>query len=98
MTLRELREKTAKYNNPDLLNKLSVTINYPQINFSTTLTGLATIYQFVLQQVKGWNELDNLPIELLLSKQYFEGIKNNIIKLISRLESFNEDQIKNEWQ
>lgn len=89
MTLKEFREKIIESDNAEFLNSVNVTINYPHINFSISLNGLANIYQFVLNQVKGWNNFENLPQELLESKSFFEKIKQQIINTISY---FSEDQ------
>lgn len=83
MTLKGFREKIAESDNAELLNSLIVKINYPHLNYSITLNGLANVYQFVLKQVKGWNDFENLSPELLESKSFFEKIKRQILNITS---------------
>ncbi len=97
MTLKELRDKIAESDNAEFLNSVSVAINYPHINFSASLNGLANIYQFVLGQVKGWNEFENLPSELNESKRFFENIKQQIQGLETYFSKENESNFRYTW-
>jgi len=97
MTLKELRNKIAESDNAEFLNSVSVAINYPHINFSASLNGLANIYQFVLGQVKGWNEFENLPSELNESKRFFENIKQQIQGLETYFSKENESNFRYTW-
>lgn len=97
MTLKELREKIAISDNTEVLNSVSVAINYPHINFLTNLNGIATVYQFVLDQVKGWNNFEKLPPELAESKKFFESIKQRILNSEPYFAKEQEHQFRNHW-
>ena len=97
MTLKEIRERIVVSDNLELLNSVSVTINYPHINFSASLNGYAAVYQFVLNQVTGWNKFENLPSELAESKRFFENIKQRILNTEPYFTKEQENNFKNHW-
>ena len=86
MTVKELTKKIAKTEFSDDINKLTLNINFPHINYEIELTGLSSIYEFFLNQYNGWSELANLPTELKVSFNFFKihicfkiiSIKSNI--------------------
>ena len=62
-------------------NKL--TLNYPHINFSLTLTGVVSIYEFVLKQIHGFSNYNKLPQELDAVKGAFVYARDRLISLIN---------------
>lgn len=97
MTLKELKEKIAESDINELLNSVSVTINYPHLDYSISLNGLSSVYQFVLSQVKGWNQLENLPNELEESKKFFEKINRQIVSSEPYFQGNQENVFRNHW-
>jgi len=95
MTLTELRKLVNDSTNRQQLLDLTVTVNYPKIKFTLELKGIVNIYQFVLNQVKGWNKLENLPEILLHSKYHFEDLKNMLEASFQHVENWNV--FNNSW-
>lgn len=81
MNSTELKEIVAKSNEQEWFQNVSAT--FPLAISRQSFTGLTAIYEFVSQQVDGWNTYENLPSELSQSKVYFENIKNAIDKFVS---------------
>lgn len=97
MNLIDFREKIIDSDNEDFLKSLSVTISYPHLNYNTTLNGLSNIYNFVLNQVKGWNEYESLNPSLNSSKFYFESIKSEMIDITAYLKEEEENNFASKW-
>ena len=82
MTLNEIRETIAESPNKDWFQKYAVKLNFPQINFSLTLEGVPAIYEFVQQQIEGYNTYQKLPSDLENVKKTFVNVRSNIIALM----------------
>jgi len=92
MTIKEVKKKVAESVNKDWLQDYSIQLNYPLINFSASLKGVISIFEFVTQQIEGYEKYQNLPPELTTTRQKFINVRNNIVHLINT-----EDVAANSW-
>jgi hypothetical protein len=59
---------------------------------------VSAIYEYVNQQLSGWEKFDNLPNELNQSKVYFTKIKNAIIQFVNNHVQSNASNLNVLWQ
>jgi hypothetical protein len=52
MTTKDFRKRISESKLPDWFNAVSVTINYPQIDFEIELVGLSSIHGFFSKQIE----------------------------------------------
>lgn len=64
----------------------------PHINFNAKLIGVVSIYEFVLNQINGYNNYSELPQELIAVKNIFISSKDLIISLV-----VNNNLNSNQW-
>lgn len=83
MTNSEFKKKILEVQEIEWFQNVSVSFNFGYVNYSETKIGLSTIYEFVNQQINGWEKYENLPSELKHSLNYFNGIKNNILQFVN---------------
>ena len=89
MTTTELKIKIAESENKDWFKEKSQNFNFPYINFNSDIQNVSAIYEFVNQQINGWQSLEEyLPEELQNSLNYFIGIRNSISGFV---ENFNRE-------
>ncbi|AWM14209.1 hypothetical protein DI487_10330 [Flavobacterium sediminis] len=92
MTVKELTKKIAQTEFSDEINKITLNINFPHINYEIEFTGLSSIYEFFLNQNNDWSKLVNLPNELKVSSNFFKRHYDLIFGLdnyFNDLNSFN---------
>ncbi len=82
----------------DKLNSLEATLNYPILNSSKEFKGIQSIYNFILNQVIGWNEVEKLPSYFNPSKAHFERLKSTIIQLSDYFAESNQNHFDNNWR
>ena len=82
MTNRELKTKISKLEETNWFTTVEENFNFDYSNYHNKLIGVTSIYEFVLQQINGWENLENLPNEIQQSLNYFQEIKNAIINFI----------------
>ncbi len=98
MTNKEFKDYISKANEPEWFNDFEIKINYPQINFSQNFKGITSFYEFILQQIKGWEKInDELPLELMEAKNYFTTLKQNVLNFVNQIISHNAGQRTNHW-
>lgn len=98
MTLTDIRRNILQSTNPNWFNNLEETFNFNYVDQVIPLKGVSTIYEFVLKQIDGWNKLGNdIPLELLQSKTYFEGLKSQIINFINDTQNNSEEHFQRYW-
>jgi hypothetical protein len=97
MTNEELKKKIAEAPDQEWFKTVPVTFNFP-IPPQLTFTGVSAIYEYVNQQVDGWNKYENLPKELEQSKAYFVSIKDAISKFVNGYFQQSGQQLRNYWQ
>jgi hypothetical protein len=83
MTVSELKKKVAESDVKGWFQSLTLTLHYPYLKYQTTLTGIASIYDFVSKQLKGFAELGILSAEIQRSQTAFENLKIAIIQLVN---------------
>jgi hypothetical protein len=84
MTTEELRNIIVENGYADWAVAKSVTVNYPLIGFSTELKGLTSVYEFLSQQVEGFNKYGTIPRELKTIGQEYQRLKQEIELYINR--------------
>ena len=84
MTLKELKESIAVSPNKEWLQNYELVINYPHINYKTTLKGVVNIYEFIIDQAEGYSSITNFPEELDKIRVRFINAKGNLLRLISQ--------------
>lgn len=104
MTSKELVKKISDLpdNLRDMLSKIVLSLNIVTIG-KYTETGLVSINEFANNQVNGWNNLENIPFELNVDKNYFKELQNIINDIANNLNtqstlnnvSFRCEKIKN---
>nr|WP_315159853.1 DUF6161 domain-containing protein [uncultured Flavobacterium sp.] len=87
MTVKELTSKIAKTEFSEDINKISLSIRLPHINYDVELIGLSSVYEYFLNQYGGWKKLTNLPIELNVSFNFFKNHLDSILTLPNHFNS-----------
>lgn len=99
MTQKELDKLILESPNVEWFqNNVEVNINYPAIHFQQHIKGFSSIYQFILQQINGWENIKaTLPKELIDSKTHFVTLKNQMYNFAM---SYHHDQnnLQGQWQ
>ncbi|BFM45520.1 hypothetical protein CFS9_41610 [Flavobacterium sp. CFS9] len=67
------------------------TLRFPISNFENTFN-ISTLYRYVSDQTKKWDEYEALPPDLLKSKNYFATIQARIEQLIENVKNGNPSQ------
>ena len=98
MTTIELKTIIASAKNPEIFTTVESTFNYFYIGESLHLTGVSAIYEYVYQQLTGWEEFENLPNELIQCKNYFANIKNGIIQIVNNHVKSKTNNLSANWQ
>lgn len=93
MTLNDIKQNIAESNNKDWSLNYEIHLNYSHIDYKISLKGIPSIYEFVVNQIEGYEKFPELPEEFIRIKQRFESVKNNIILLIT-----NKDFNQNKWE
>lgn len=97
MELKDFRKFILDSPIRDKLRSLKITLNYPHLNSKIELEGIESIYKFTYSQVKGWNNLENIPEYLKHSKIFFEYFKSTIIRLTDFINENTYQQFDNQW-
>jgi hypothetical protein len=97
MTNAELKKKIAEAPEQEWFKTVSATFHFPLMK-QLSFTGLSAIYEYINQQIDGWDKYGNLPDELSQSKTYFVNIKNVIIQFVNTYYQNNIDNLRDYWQ
>lgn len=98
MTSTELKKRIADSENKDWFKQKTQSFNFPYINFTTEIKGITAVYEFVIQQINGWENIEsNLAEELQNSKKYFIGIKDSISQLVENYSNQSENFLESQW-
>lgn len=97
MTNTELKKKISEATEQEWFKTISITFHFP-LTHELTLTGISAIYEYVNQQIDGWDSLGNLPHELNQSKTYFTNIKNGIVNFVNNYYNQNARNLGTYWQ
>jgi len=96
MTNEELKKKIAEATEQEWFITILVTFPFPMSKQS--FNGLSAVYEFVNQQIDGWNQFVNIPEELKQCKTYFENIKNAIVNFVNSSFQLPADALKKQWK
>jgi hypothetical protein len=99
MTNTELKNKILETKNPEWFKNISETFDFSYVNYKQDLIGITSIYEFLKQQIKGWGQIENLPLELSNSETNFTNAINSIEKFINSYSNQTSQQNLNHyWQ
>lgn len=85
MTNSEFRKKLLESANVEWFNSVTENFNLPHIQYNNTLTGFSAIYEFVNQQITGWEEFaEKLPNQFQESKQFFIRFRKTILDFLNQ--------------
>jgi hypothetical protein len=98
MTTKEFRKRISESKLPNWFNAVSVTINYPQIDFEIELVGLSSIHDFFSKQVEGWQEISSLSGEFQQSLNHFRQLIQLIEQFLENCINLeDENSISSQW-
>lgn len=97
MTNSELKKKISESINPEWFRNVEEKLNFHYINYSKEFVGVSTLFEFLNQQIKGWEKYGDLPNELNQSLNYFKEVKEGIITFINSY-SQTESNRNHYWQ
>jgi hypothetical protein len=98
MTNTEFKKKIAEAKDPEWFKNISVTFNFSYINVNLKIDGLSAIYEYINQQIEGWEKVDiKLPIELENSKAYFNQLKKSIIHFVNNYHNQVDRNLSSYW-
>ncbi|MFK7750252.1 MAG: DUF6161 domain-containing protein [Kordia sp.] len=99
MTTTELTRKIAKTKSPKWFNSKEIHLNYPDIKFSQTFKGFASIHKFFSDQVRGWqNTKGNIPNDLMRSKNHFISVKKKIEDFLENFKDQHDRDLNSQWR
>lgn len=99
MTTDEIRKIIAEAAKSECFAAVKATFNYNYIDQTLTLSGVSAIFEYVNQQLSGWEKYDQLPDVLNNSKEYFTKIKDAIIKFVDTCKTnINAGNLNSHWQ
>lgn len=97
MTNAEIKKKISEAPEQEWFKTITVSFDFLPLE-QQSFTGLTATYEFINQQINGWEGFDNLPDELNRSKTYFANIKNAIIDFVNKHSQQNASTLKAYWQ
>jgi len=98
MNINELKAAILKAKSPEWFEKIKLPISYPSVNAVHNLEGYSSIYIYFQQQKEGWNSLkENIPNVLNTSVKYFNEVVNQLNRIITNAEVWEEPQINQNW-
>ena len=98
MTTTQLKRNIAESESKNWFKEKSQNFNFSYINFNSDITGVSAIYEFVNQQISGWQSLDkNLPEELQNSLNYFTGIRDSISGFVENYSTQPSNNLDSYW-
>lgn len=98
MTNAELKKKIATAKDLEWFKNVQETFNFSYSDFVQPLTGVSAIYEFVNQQINGWEKIkDGIPSQLTYSLTYFKEVKNRIVEFITNYTSDETPYLNNYW-
>ncbi len=98
MTNSELKTKIAEAKDFEWFKNIQETFNFPYSNFVQPLTGVSAIYEFVNQQINGWEKLkDVVPNELSHSLIYFSDVKTKIVEFVTNYTAQETPYLNSYW-
>lgn len=98
MTNAEFKKKIVEAADFEWFKNLQETFNFPYLNNSQTFIGLSSLYEFINQQINGWNKIEQpLSKEFEASKTYFLTIRNQIIHFVNTYITYPGQSLNSYW-
>ena len=98
MTNKELNQKIAKATDLEWHKKVEETFNFSYVGIVQTITGVSAIYEYVNQQIRGWEKFEEpLPDQLIESKNYFINIKTQIVQFVNTYTETETGNLNHYW-
>lgn len=98
MTLEEVRSKISESENKEWFNNISLRFYNSKSGFDFTLKGFSAVYEYVDQQISGWNSLPSeLPLQLVSYKKTIIALQQYLITFIQKNSSYSKNNIQNHW-
>lgn len=99
MTNSELKKKISEATDIEWFKNVHESFNFNYLNFIQPETGVSAIFEFVNQQLAGWEKFeDPLPTELIQCKTYFTNIRDRIIQFVNSYSDQSGNNLNNQWQ
>lgn len=97
MTVNEIKKKLAASNIKDWFQSKSLVFNPLYIDYKISLTGIVAIFDYIVKQIKGFQNYESLPQELTNSLSHFVSARDIIIELVNAdvLNDYRWDQAMN---
>lgn len=83
MKTTEFRKLIAETENIRWFNSVEINISFSVINLNRNFVGLSSFHKFIEEQMLGWGKIENLPQELILSKEFFEYTKQQLENFVN---------------
>lgn len=96
MTLTEFKNQVKQAEDLEWWKNKSTNFDFSYIFFEKEITGITAIYQFVSQQLRGWNKLEDIPSELTNSISYFTNVQNGLEALLNQINQPGAN-LENQW-
>jgi hypothetical protein len=97
MTTTEVKSKIAEATEQEWFKTIVANFNFA-VGEQMSFRGVSAIYEFVNQQVEGWNKITNLPTELQQNITYFTTIRDVIANFTSSYFQQNVNNLNSFWQ
>lgn len=98
MTNSEFKKKILEVNDVEWFKNVEETFSFPYINVSVKQKGITAIYIFLNQQIKGWENIENLPSEFQDSKNYFLYIRQEILNFVNAYSQSEQSTLEGNWR
>jgi hypothetical protein len=83
MTIHEFEKMISESSSVTWLNSQEFNVTYPYVNFQMNFQGLGSVYQFIVQQIAGWNKFSQtIPSELASTKTHLENLRSEIVAFV----------------
>ena len=97
MTTTDAKTKIAEATEQEWFKTIVANFNFA-VDEQISITGVSAIYEFINQQVEGWNKITNLPAELQQNITYFTTIRDAIANFINSYFQQNVNNLNSFWQ
>lgn len=99
MTNTEFKKKIAEATDIEWFKNISVTFAFNYVKISQKVIGLTAIYEYVNQQIEGWNKIEiKLPKELEYSGKYFGELRSLIIQFVNTHHDQSGNNLTSYWK
>lgn len=98
MTLTDIRRNIIESTHPQWFNEIYSKLIFNYDESEIPFKGISALYEYVLKQIDGWEKHgENIPKELINSRNYFTQLKNQIIQFVNRNKQGDINQLNSNW-